>query len=201
MSEEKLFNLDLAALKACMPAMSNEEKRYYLCGVHIFERDNAIIYEASNGHIAIRVTSDIKNDDFDSSGIDLILPAFIVKHLCKKSFIKNFGMEGEFIPCSVDMPRISIEMLSGLISVKTVDGTFPEIDNVIPKSSSITFNKINVDGKYMNAITKSISNYSGKTIFVLQFTGEMYGSQILIQSESFENWLGVLMPASLFDGE
>lgn len=29
------FNLDLKALKSCLPAMSDEEARYYLCGVHI----------------------------------------------------------------------------------------------------------------------------------------------------------------------
>lgn len=197
----KDFNLDLKALKSCLPAMSKEESRFYLCGVHIFERDGIIIYEATNGHILVRVESDQHNDDFDFEGINFILPAFVVRHLCNGAFIKNFGMEGDHIPCHVDGTRINIEMLDGLINVKLVDGTFPAVDNVIPKSSAVTFNKININAKYMDALAKSISVFSGSPLLALQFTGERYGSPILIQNETFEKWLGLLMPATLFDAE
>jgi len=195
------FNLDLKALKSCEPAMSDEETRYYLCGVHIFERDDSVIYEATNGHIAVRVESELQNEEFDYHGIDFILPAFIVKHLCKAAFVKGFGLEGDFIPCHVDAPRINLEMLDGLINFKLVDGVFPEIDAVIPKTSTIAFNKINVNGKYMDALSKSISVLSGSRLLALQFTGERYGSPILIENENFPNWTGILMPATLFDAE
>lgn len=195
------FNLDLKALKSCAPAMSDEETRYYLCGVHIFERDGNVIYEATNGHIAIRVESELQNEDFDYHGIDMILPAFIVKHLVKPAFVKGFGLEGDFIPCHVDGTRINIEMLDGLINFKLVDGQFPEIDAVIPKKSHITFNKINVNGKYMDALSKSVSVFSGSRLLALQFTGDRYGSPILIENDNFPNWMGILMPATLFDAE
>lgn len=198
---ERDFNLDLKALRSCSLAMSSDEARYYICGVHIFERDGAMIYEATNGHIAIRVESELQNEDFDYSDIDIILPSFIVKHLCKPKFIKGFGLEGDFIPCHVDGIRINIEMLDGVINYKLIDGTFPEIDKVIPKRSSIKFNKINVNGKYMDALSKSISVFSGDRVLALQFTGDRYGSPILIENENFENWLALLMPATLFDAE
>lgn len=197
----KQFNLDLKALKSCSPAMSNEVERFYLCGVHIFERDGNMVYEATNGHFAIRVESELQNEDFDFEGIDLILPAHIVRHLCKPAFLKPFGIEGDFIPCAVDSTRINIEMLDGLINVKLIDGEFPALENIIPKASSITFNKVNVNGQYMDALARSISVLSGSPLIALQFTGEKYGSPILIKNETFKNWTGVLMPASLFDAE
>ena len=197
----KEFNLDLKALKSCLPAMSNEESRYFLCGVHIFERGVTMIYEATNGHILVRVESDLQNEEFDYTGIDIIVPAFIVRHLCKAAFLKPFGMEGDFIPCHVDATRINIEMLDGLINVKLVDGTFPDCSHVIPKTSDVTFNKININGKYMEALAKSIAVFSGSPLLALQFTGEKYGSPILIKNDIFKNWLGVLMPATLFDAE
>ncbi len=195
------FNLDLKALKSCAPAMSDEETRYYLCGVHIFERDGVMIYEATNGHIAVRVESELQNEDFYYMGIDMILPSFIVKHLCKPAFVKGFGLEGDFIPCHVDGTRINIEMLDGLINFKLIDGTFPDIDAVIPKTSAIAFNKINVNGKYMDDLSKSISVLSGSRLLALQFTGDRYGSPILIENDQYQQWMGILMPASLFDAE
>lgn len=199
---EKDFNLDLKALKSCAQAMDDSEARPYLCGVHIFERDGVMVYEATNGHIMVRVHSDMQNEDFDFYDIDLILPSYIVKHLCKSAFLKPFGiMEGDYIPCHVDGTRINIEMLNGLINVKLVKGPFPDVDAVIPKNSAITFNKINVNGKYMDALSRSISILSGSPLLALQFTGDRYGSPILIENENFPQWLGVLMPATLFDAE
>lgn len=197
----KEFNLDLIALKACMPAMSNDEARYYLCGVHIFEKEGVVFYEATNGHLVIRVESEQPNEDYECSGLDIILPDFIVKHLSRPAFLKPFGVEGDFIPCNVDGTRINIEMLSGVINVKLVDGTYPNVDAVIPKASQITFNKINVNGAYMDALAKSIKSYSGSSCLGLEFTGERYGSPILIKNDSHDKWVGALMPITMFDAE
>lgn len=193
----KNFNLDLQALKACSVAMSKEESRYYLRGVHIFERKGVIVYEATNGQMAIRVESDLQNEEFDFSGINLILPDFIVKNLCKVSFLKPFGIEGPFIPCAVDGTRINIEMLEGLINVKLVDGTFPDVDRVFPSASGLTLNKVNLNGKYMDALSKSISVYSKTPCIELQFTGDAYGSPILVQSNIAKNWSAVIMQVSI----
>lgn len=197
----KEFNLDLRALRSCAPIMSNEVTRHYLCGVHIFERNGEMIYEATNGHVMARVTSTLQNEEFDYYDIDIILPAFIVQYLCQQKFIKHFGIEGEHIPCNIDSTRINIEMLDGLINCKLVDGTFPDIDQVIPKTSSITFNTININGKFMDALAKSIKAISGSPILKLQFTGDRYRSPILIQNEEFPDWTAVLMPATLFDAQ
>lgn len=197
----KTFNLDLKALKSCAPLMCADEARHYLCGVHLYEKDGALVYEATNGHALVRVTSELQYDDMSFDELDIIIPSFLVSYLCKPAFTKGFGIEGDFFPCHVDATRINIEMLNGVINYKLIDGEYPALDGVIPKTSAVTFNKININAKYVDYLAKSITVFSGTPVIKFQFTGDRYGSPILIQSEQEKNWIGVLMPATMFDAE
>lgn len=193
----KEFNIDFKALKACSYAMSTEEARYYLMGVHIFEKSGQIVYEATNGHILIRVTSEIPQDQV-YDGLNIILPAFLVKELSKKSILKGFGLADiDFAPCVVDETRINIEMLDGLINFKLIDGTFPETDRVIPKINGVSIENISVDGRYVSAFVKSLNALCKTNAMNMQFTGSGNDSPILIENGMTPNWLAVLMPTRI----
>jgi|GEM_PF-3076973 len=190
----KQFNLDFTALKSASYAMSTDETRYYLCGVHIFEREGSIIYEATNGHILIRVVSEVLQDG-DCAGLDIIFPAFLVKELSKPAIKKGFGAgELTFVPCVVDATRINIEMIDGLINFKLVDGTYPDTDKVIPKKSDVKIDNIGVSAGYMDKLSKSVKSLYGSESISMNFTGDGFTSPILIQNSVASNWLGVLMP-------
>jgi len=200
-----LLDLDIQSIRSCAPAMSSDDARPYLCGIHVFERDGVIIYEATNGHIAVRVESEMPILDYDYDdyrGLDIILPSFLVGLVCKSKFLSGFGVEGTRVPCSVDATRINLEMIDGVVNYKLMsDMKYPSIDQIIPRHSSITFNKIHVNGKYVDSLARSLSVMTGKPAICLQFTGDRYGCPILVQDDIFPNWTGVLMPMSLFDAE
>lgn len=64
-----MTQLDINALNALRPFCGKDNNRYYMQGVHIFDRDNERIYEATNGHYLARIYTE-KPDD---SNVDLIL--------------------------------------------------------------------------------------------------------------------------------
>lgn len=187
------FKLDIKALKSCVPAMSKEETRYYLKGVHIVERAGVLFYEATNGHFLIRVESEIEQEE-DISGIDIIIPAFICNYLNKPAFLKGFSCEGDYIDCNIDSTRINIEMIDGIINFKLISGTFPELEKVIPKQSTLKLNEVHINSKHMDAIGKSIKVFTGTTLVNLAFSSDEYGSPMLIKQTDFPNWLCALMP-------
>jgi DNA polymerase III sliding clamp (beta) subunit (PCNA family) len=136
------FKIQPALLKSCQPMMSNDKTRYYLNGVHLFEKgDGTLVYEATNGHAACRISSNLEQND-DISGVNIIIPAHFVKELSKPSFLKGFGVIGdEYIEATLDGKTITIEMPEGTASSKLIDGTFPDIDRVIP-SHKIGINEL-----------------------------------------------------------
>lgn len=129
----KTLKLQPTLLRACAPAMSTEETRYYMKGVHVAVKDGKTIYEATNGHFLIRCTSLLEQEP-DADGLDIIIPDFFVKELSKPAFLKGFGVIGElFVDAVVEAQTISVEMPEGIASNKLIDGTFPNVELVMPK--------------------------------------------------------------------
>ena len=195
---QQQFNIDFKALAACAPAMSTEETRYYLIGVHVFERDGEIVYEATNGHYLIQVRSDVIQDEMNIQGLNIIIPAFLVKRLSDKSFRKGFAVDGDvLVPCVVDGTRINVEMIDGLINFKLVDGTYPDTSRVIPKGISckkLDFDVIGFSTQYIGQISKSIKLFTGSANAEFAFSSADNSAPTLITSVGLSNWLAVLMP-------
>ncbi|TDE17679.1 DNA polymerase III subunit beta family protein [Dyadobacter psychrotolerans] len=195
----KTFNIDLKAVASCAPAMSTEETRYYLCGVHIFEREGKVIYESTNGHFLIQVQSEIEQDEMDYAGLNIILPAFLVKQLSSKPIQKGFAVEEHtLVPCVIDGTRINVEMIDGLINFKLIDGSFPDTARVIPTKAScknLDFDAIGFSPTYMDKLGKSLKSYTGFSVLSAKFSGDEK-SPILIECSS-PSWIAVLMPATV----
>lgn len=188
------FRLQPSLLRSCAPAMSTEETRYYLKGVHVFEKNGSLIYEATNGHILIRITASLEQEN-DCSGINIIIPDFFVKEIVKPSFLKGFGIIGmEYVDAVIDGQTIILELPEGTASNKLVDGTFHDCESVMPKhrkglnaTEDISFNL-----EYMAHLAKSAKCFEG------------YNAHLAIQDACaptyFEkhgdrgHWQGVIMP-------
>lgn len=128
----KSFRLQPALLRSCAPAMSTEETRYYLKGVHVYEKDGDLVYEATNGHIVVRIESNLEQEG-DCIGLNVIIPDFFVKEIAKPSFLKGFGVIGqEYVDAVIDGQTIILELPDGTASNKLVDGTFPDVESVMP---------------------------------------------------------------------
>lgn len=196
------FNLDLMALTSCAPAMSKDELRVHLYGVHIFEREGELIYEATDGHILVQVSSDIPQDELDFAGLNIILPSFVVKELIKKSFQKGFGVENPDFQtsCHIDNNRINIEMFNGLINFKLVDGIYPNTAQAIPehascKNNNLSFDQLGFNILYMDKIYKSAKVFDKSGVIRMAFSDENQGAILIKSSEPA--WTAVLMPCKI----
>lgn len=190
------FKIEPHFLKACAPAMSTEQTRYYLMGVHIFERDGKIIYEATNGHLLIRCTSNRKQDS-DLKGLNMIVPDFLVKEVSKKAFLSGFGCIGqEFVDSVVDGQSILLEMPDGTVSRKLIDGTYPQADLVFPsKRTGVSeMPDLGFNLSYMADIQKSLKSFTGTLTANFSIAENSAPLYMTNKTSEYGVWEAVLMP-------
>lgn len=111
------FDIDLKSLVSSITyAQSNEETRYYLCGVHLFSRAGKVAAEATTGHILAQHISDC-----DAEFREIIVPH------------KTIGMlpDGE-VSVSVNDSRIKIDLGNATLDSRLIAGSYPDTERVIP---------------------------------------------------------------------
>lgn len=197
----KSFILDTDILKACSFAMSKEETRYYLMGVHIFEKNGSLVYEATNGHWLVQVISNQDQSEHDCKELNIIIPATLIGNIIKTKFRNDFGNDRPQIICSLDATRITLEMVDGTISFRLIDGTFPDTAKVIPEKSScrdLAFDEIGISTKYLSDVAKSYGAISKNAVAAFAFSGETPDKPVMATAKAEAgDWLSVLMPARI----
>lgn len=112
-------------------AMSNEETRYYLCGVHIHTDGDKLKFVATDGHrlaVSRIVGADVQGDL--SQGV--ILPRGVVADVSRL-------LDGDTeVRVAMSESRVVFYIGSAVITSKLVDGSFPDYQRVIPKNGTIT---------------------------------------------------------------
>lgn len=118
-------NLRVDYLKACFHHVSKEKTRYYLCGVNIKSfNDGMVIYVATNGHAAIVCYEQIEGA---VAGMNIIIPTDIIK------MVKANKDLPDHIHVEYDSSTHTVAGTSYLPTFKPIDGSFPDIINVMPK--------------------------------------------------------------------
>lgn len=189
------FSLNTKLINACIPAMSKEQIRYYLCGVHIFERDGKLIYEATNGHMLIRVTDNEYPADREvPKGLNVILEASDVKLFSKNAKAKNKYMTNW--DATVNGSVVTIGGESVIASVAIVDGTFPDCDLVIPTYTDEPreYSEIGWNLSYLSILADSLKAM-GKTSPHANFN--LPNDNRSPGKFTQDNWLGILMPVRI----
>ena len=122
MSKEYTFELPLKILLAANVFASTEDSRYYLNGVHVRGEDKNIRVESTDGHRAI--VFNVATDQ-DLSGMDYIIPSEGLEIKTNKRAPENakVTLNG----------RYAIEYDGTVKTGAPIDGTFPDIDRVMPK--------------------------------------------------------------------
>lgn len=103
--------------------VSTESNRYYLNGIHVFDRDGRRVYEATDGHVCFRAVADIDGDPLESDYILKIQTA-----------LKSKAPAQEMILADPDTVVLKSDIK---LAVDVIDGTFPTVDNIIPKNREI----------------------------------------------------------------
>lgn len=138
----------IAALARVADAISTEETRYYLNGVHMSAIAGAIRFDATNGHILYRVEVPTPDATGALEPEGAIIPRKAVRLLLDmaKSAAGDIRVVlgriappngvGSTAPDRNSLLRFSVSYeeraASVQISGKTIDGTFPDVGRVIP---------------------------------------------------------------------
>lgn len=198
-------------------AMSNEGTRFYLCGVHIRKRPGltGVIVEATNGHIAA-----IEHDaEGDCSG-NAIVGDEIIKVIAKAAdkLVKAWKVtRADLIVFLHEVATtagrrshyvITVgEQSSGEVTlgypdnIAFVDGTFPDIDCVVPHHAPDTLPATNdaYNAELVATLARTArSEKATRNMIVPYRAAVLYsggiGHPALMRVSGAPNWLGVIMP-------
>jgi hypothetical protein len=113
-------------LAAVAIASAKKDHRYYLKGVHVAAADNLMQYTATDGHRIHRFAC----CDHYGAWTAVIIPIDAVDQITK-------GAKGQVITIEQSDRMVTLTRADGLaVTCAAVDGTFPDVDRVIPKSVS-----------------------------------------------------------------
>jgi len=157
------------SLKAVLSCCSTDESKQVLTGVHFKAASSKLRLESTDGH---RLS--IRKQSCESGDIDVVIPA--------KTLQQVLRVDSPQISISFDKHQASIAIDDSTTIVgRVLDGTFPDVDQLIPKSFKHT---LTVDRKKMLETLERIAIIccDGRNIVKLKQEDEF--GNLLIQAES-----------------
>jgi DNA polymerase-3 subunit beta len=116
------------AIEAVRFAISTEETRYYLNGIHLHrDAGNGLIAVTTDGHRLARMPMQL------AEPIDL--PAVIVPRKTVDQILKVLPEKGE-VKLGLSASRVSLELESVALVSKLIDGTYPDYQRVVPQENA-----------------------------------------------------------------
>lgn len=142
------------AFRKMAPFMSEEETRFYLCGIYMKFDGEKLTFCATNGHILCEI---VREANVQEDGeFELIIPATAVKHLTK---ILPTTKQTPFILMKVTEGSNEVELDSQdfQYNFKTIDGQFPDYTRLIPAGT--TKMREGVRAGYLMNILKALGDH------------------------------------------
>ena len=109
--------LNLEVLNKLVNGVSKEESRYYLNGIHIYDKDGSRYYEATDGHIAIRAVAPIEEDNLTDD--------YIIK---MQSAVKSKLSQCELVIADKDTAVLKCDKKEAF---DIIDAQYPDIDGIL----------------------------------------------------------------------
>ncbi len=115
-----MYELNLTAINKIVYGASKEPTRYYLNGIHVYDKDGFRYYEATDGHVCFRAKDSIEGDTLPNE--------YIIKIL---SPIKSKPKYAEFVFADKDTALIKAD---NKCAFDIIDADYPDVDRIIPKN-------------------------------------------------------------------
>lgn len=128
----------IACLKAVRPAISTEETRYYLNGIFLHAVAGRWLMAATDGHRLMQIDTGV---EAPAKAHHVIIPSKAVSHILHRLAALPAD---ELITLSVHDMRIGMKLPGGAIASKTIDGTFPDYQRVIPDTAEMPSLEVDV---------------------------------------------------------
>lgn len=124
-----------ALLKQPAYAMSTEEARFFLNGIHLHPRETAddldLVAVATDGIKLCRAVMPA------IAGLTMEMPAVIIPRKTITHFVTMLNNANADVTVRIDSKKIEITAGSTRITSRLVDGTFPDYERVIPDENTI----------------------------------------------------------------
>lgn len=173
---------------------SKDKTRYYMNGIHIVAGDGFINIQATDGAKGIIgkiVDSKINSDSFFSFIINAVDIEKIMKTLDIKSKNKNIKIQIKENSSLRTKFNLILDKMS--LECDSVDGSFPKIKNIFPKSGFETGLCVVIPDSYEAFLNFNKEFKSGKNTKAPIFIGQKEHAPILVKLAS-PNYIGVCMP-------
>lgn len=148
-------------IRAALVCAAKNDPRFYLCGVHITPK----YIEATNGHVALRMQHGIRTKKNIIVQFEGNVPA------------KAETTELVFSKEPIAIHRDQLQRRLSIIGIKLLDGRYPDLERVIPKTQDHSVNPV-IMAEYLSYPEKMFSR-EGKFIPVqLRPSGELAAVRI-----------------------
>ena len=117
-----------SAMQAVQFAMSTEETRYYICGIHIHTDGDKLKFVATDGH-RLALSRIVKPEMTGEMPSGVILPRSAVSNVLKMLDT------ADTVRVSLNSSRARFEFGFCTLETKLVDGTYPEYQRIIPSNN------------------------------------------------------------------
>lgn len=137
--------IDINAFNAVQPAVSKDQTRYRLEGVHIEDTEDKRIYVGTNGHIMLIVETQKPDDSLPNGGITILSPKQIPAKISQAELV------------TVDNETVVIKTDKGKTALDICDGAYPDWRKVLPAETTphaTQYMKFNPE--YMSTLSKFI---------------------------------------------
>lgn len=182
------------AFRKLSPFMSEDETRYYLCGIYCAYSDGKLTLCATNGHILCEIVKEL--EAAEDGEFALIIPANSVKHLIKV-MPKTKDMPYILIKISENCKEVEIDSTYFSYNFKALDADFPEYKKIIPDGKVKM--REGMRAGYLMDVLKALGDHP--VDISVDDIGNSSNAAHLLTSDSAQGIRCVIMPMRVEKGE
>lgn len=149
-----------SAMQAVQFAVSTEETRFYLCGIHIHTDGDKLKFVATDGH-RLALSRIVKPEMTGEMPDGVILPRAVVSNVLKMLDA------ADTVRVSLNSSLARFEFGFCTLETKLVDGTYPEYQRVIPNGNN---NKLTVSAGSLDATVQRVAAVSKEKTRPVKFS-------------------------------
>ena len=167
-------------------AVSKDEYRPILTGIHLQVKGSRLIVEAVDGYRLMQASAEIiENNNGQDESFDCVFDYNIPIKATKKDFDNNMDIK------ITNDKTVIFEDISAhqSISYKTINGSFFNTDNIWPEGEPEF--QVRLNPKFLSELAKA---YKDKGSVLLSFYGELNPVISSIENKPTDNGRGLLLP-------
>ena len=173
--------LNMNVMNKVVLGVSKDPVRYYLNGIHVYDKDGFRYYEATDGHICFRAIDQIEGDALEGD--------YIIK---MQSAVKSKPKYAKLVIADKDTAVIKADTKNAF---DVIDGNYPDIDRIYPKNREFAKFYVAFQPEYMEKLKKVYGDI--KILCKIPFMEDSRSSALWEWENDDTKYSAILMPLGL----